>query len=240
MNTARQLTKAKLIEIAWNSSGQAEPVPGGIRVTVQFNPASLKVNYANQVQTNDQSSSSAIQYVGQGTSKLSLELIFDVSMPLGEPNAPPPNDVRALTDQVARLMKPTPEGQGERSRYAPPGVRFSWGSFLFDGIVESLDETLDLWSEDGRPLRATVSLSLAQQGIFVREATNPDATAPPQAPGAAPTGAIPLSLARLGDTVQSLAARAGRLADWKQIAAANGIENPRALSPGLPLDLTRR
>jgi hypothetical protein len=38
--------------------------------------------------------------------------------------------------------------------------------------------------------------------------------------------------ARAGDSVQGMAARAGKADDWKQIASANGIENPRALQPG--------
>ena len=38
------------------------------------------------------------------------------------------------------------------------GCRFEWGSFIFQGVVDSMDETLDYFSEEGVPLRATVSL----------------------------------------------------------------------------------
>ena len=44
MYTPRNLTKAKLIEVAWrNGATEAEPKSGGKTVTVQFNPASLRV-----------------------------------------------------------------------------------------------------------------------------------------------------------------------------------------------------
>lgn len=240
MNTARELTKAKLLEITWNSAGQAEVKPDGNEVTVQFNPASLKVAFANQVQTNDQSTNSAIQFVGRGSSKLNLELIFDISTYRGGAeggDGAAPTDVRELTDKVARFMKPTEEEEGEETRYVPPGVRFSWGTFLFDGIVESMDETLDLWSEDGRPLRATVSMGLSQQGIFVKTNDNPAATPPPETSSAAPAGTKPLQAAKQGQSLQQMATQAGKAADWKQIALANGIENPRTLAPGVLIDL---
>ena len=39
-------------------------------------------------------------------------------------------------------------------------MRFAWGDFRFDGHVEALEETLDYFSPEGRPLRARLSLSL--------------------------------------------------------------------------------
>src|SRR5262245_57803861 len=64
-------------------------------VTVQFNPETLKVSYANQVvppqqQNNsksnntDQRATSSIQYVGKGSTKLSVQLWFDVTAELPE------------------------------------------------------------------------------------------------------------------------------------------------------------
>jgi hypothetical protein len=40
-----------------------------------------------------------------------------------------------------------------------------WGTFRFDGYVEALEETLEAFSPDGRPLRATLALSLARAQI---------------------------------------------------------------------------
>jgi hypothetical protein len=44
-------------------------------------------------------------------------------------------------------------------------------------------------------------------------------------------------MARAGDTVQGAAARAG-VADWKAVAVANGIENPRRVDPGSLLNVS--
>lgn len=236
VSTARKLTKAQLVEIRWNASGETEIVPNGKTVTVQFNPATLRVSYSNQVQTNDQSDSSSTQYVGKGSSKMALELIFDVSMPLGEDGqTPPSSDVRKITEEVAFFMTPKPD-ESNTDRYIPPGVRFVWGTFMFEGIAESMDETLELWSEDGIPLRATVSMNLSQQGVVF--GWNPNATpSPPGANGGQAAGTTPLQAARAGDSVQGLAARSGKAGDWKLIASANGIENPRRLQPGQLLNI---
>lgn len=233
MTTARNLEKAKLIEINWDE--QDTPIANNNNLTeVQFNPASLKVSYSNQIQTNDQSTGSAMQYVGRGSSKLAVELIFDVS---GQ-KATNTEDVRKMTEKVAQFIRTIQEGTGEDTRFKVKGLRFQWGTFLFDGILESMDETLELWSEDGRPLRATVSMNLSQPGIHFDFRQNPNATPPPAtAGGTSPVGTTPLVSAQAGVSLQGMVANAGIKADWKAIAQLNGIENPRNLSAGTLVNL---
>lgn len=233
MQTTRKLVKARLIKVRWNSADKAEVISGkdARSVEVQFNPASLKVTYANQIQNNDQSSGSSMQYVGKGTSKLSLELVFDVSAP-GNQNH---KDVRQLTRNIAEFMATDKQGSGENTTYTVPGVRLEWGAFTFDGVIEGMDETLDLFSEDGYPLRATISLNMSYQGITVAEKRNPDAT---QFPGVgSPTGTTPLTPAKQGGSLQQMISNSDAKTDWKAVASANGIENPRNLGAGTLVDM---
>ena len=58
------------------------------------------------------------------------------------------------------------EGQAQR---VPKVIRFEWGTFTFQGIVESYKETLDFFAADGVPLRGAVNLTLAAQDIAFRE-----------------------------------------------------------------------
>lgn len=230
------LMKAQLFKIeSWSEGGvdTAEPKP---YTTVQFNPASLKVTFSNQVKTDGQGTGSAMQYVGKGDSKLAAELIFDVS---GE-DATDARDVRRMTQKVAYFMTPAPAGNDEQDKpqYSVPGLRFQWGSFLFDGILVSMDETLELWSEDGNPLRATVSLSMAQPGIQFQFDKNSKATPPPE--NKPQSGTQALTPAEQGDSVQGLVANSKSPADWKTVATANGIENPRNLQPGTLVNLKVR
>ena len=157
-----------------------------------------------------------------------MQIWFDVT---GEaPGAEPlPNDVRKLTEQVTYFI--TPQKISE-DKFVPPMVRFEWGTFRYQGIMDGLEESLEFFSADGVPLRASMSLSLSQQRIEVLKADA--AGAPP--PGLPAPGTQPLAQARAGDTLQGMASASGG-ASWQAIASANGIENPRRLSPGQLVNL---
>ena len=60
------------------------------------------------------------------------------------------------TGSVSPIASVVPSFAGK----GPPPVRFVWGEFRFDGHVEALQETLDFFAPDGRPLRARLALSL--------------------------------------------------------------------------------
>ena len=207
---------------------------------VQFNPETLKVSFANQIKPNgDQKDTSGWLYVGKGTTKLSVQLWFDVTAPLRD-EYKNFKDVRELTKKVAYFITPGPAHDTAKELfYAPPGVRFLWGSFQFDGIMDSLEESLELFSPEGRPLRASVSISLSQQKIQFQDPKalpgQPAGAAPPGGPA---PGTSPLAQALSGSSLQKLAAGMGQAAKWQRIAQANGIENPRLLSPGQLIDMS--
>lgn len=226
-----KLAKATLQEIRWTQKGDVETKNAAGQATeaieVQFNPATLKVNYANQKAGGDQPAGSPVQFVGKGTTKLTLELVFDTTVTEQKGPGGPPQDVRAKTEQIFNFMKPTPGTGKNKKQFVPPGVRFHWGSFLFDGVVDSMDENLEFFSSSGVPLRATVSLALSQQELkFQRGEAEAEAA-----------GTSPFEEARAGDSVQQMAAKAGN-PDWKGVALANGIENPRLLAPGTLVNMS--
>src|ERR1051326_7713841 len=223
-----KLEKAELRQLEADFKNEINPDK---TCKVQFNPESLKVSFANQIQTpqgaGDQKGTPARQFVGAGTTKLTLQLWFDVTQPSSD-GKPQETDVRKLTEKVAYFITPTEENK----KFVPPAVRFVWGSFQFDGLMESLEESLEFFSSDGRPLRASMTLNLSQQKItkFVfRDTAGPGNQALP--------GTRPLAQANNGDSVQDMADSQGKGDDWQGIAAANGIENPRMLQPGQLLHL---
>lgn len=229
-----ELVKAQLIEL--DDSG----VEGSHKVEVQFNPETLKVSFANQVQTpqgkgNDKSNTSSTQFVGRGTTKLAVQLWFDVTGVLsGQLAEDAKGDVRKLTHKVVHFITPKEQGAGKDKTYLPPKLRFLWGSFKFDGIVDSLEESLEFFSPEGRPLRASINLSVVQQEIQFQfgEAAGRGAGG-----GRTGAGTQPLTPAPAGSTLQDLADRQGKGGSWQAIAEANSIENPRQLRPGQLVDM---
>ena len=226
MPESAKLVKAELQEIDL-AKPEAEPTK---KVPVQFNPETLKVSFANQIQTpegsGDQRGSPAQQFVGAGTTKLSLQLWFDVNAPQeGETLL----DVRKMTEKISYFITPKPDPK-DAKKFIPPGIRFIWGSFQFDGLMESLEESLEFFSSEGIPLRASMTLNLTQQKIDIYK-FGKDAPARTPLPGTRP-----LTEAAQGSNVQQMAANNGN-DDWQSVASANGIENPRSLQPGQLLDM---
>jgi len=231
MPEAVNLEKAELRQLDANFENEIEQ---DTWTKVQFNPETMKVTYANQLKTpegaGDQTGPAARQFVGAGTTKLTLQLWFDVSAPVPE-GMSKETDVRKLTQKVAYYITPKEDGD----KLVPPAVRFIWGSFQFDGIMEGLEESLEYFSPEGRPLRANMTLNLSQQRIT--KFTFRDARGPASAPA---LGSRPLAQAPGGGSLQGMAAAFGKGADWQSIAAANNIENPRLLQAGALIDLNAR
>jgi hypothetical protein len=235
-----QLAKAELREL---DASFKNTINDDKWTKVQFNPDTLKVTFANQIQqpsgSGDQRGSQAQQFVGAGTTKLAVQLWFDVTHDLGQ-GLPDVIDVRKLTQRVAYFITPIGEPKNDPKKFIPPAVRFLWGTFQFDGIVESMEENLELFSFEGRPLRASVALAIAQQKITTFAFNQ--ANEPPSFTrrNRAPAGTQPQTEAPANSNVQSLAgsdpATGGR--DWQSVAAANGIENPRLLQPGQLIDMS--
>src|SRR2546426_12540113 len=156
--------KAELYEMG------TDPQSRTLKVTVQFNPETLRITYGSQIVSpvnsskasglipantqSDQPGSTSHQHAGPGATRLSVQLMFDVTsvMPLGDEAV---SDVRVLTEKVAYFMKERSPGTSDGPAEAPPKVQFCWGTVIFTGVMDSLDENLDLFSTEGVRLRGT-------------------------------------------------------------------------------------
>lgn len=139
---------------------------------------------------------------------LSITLVFD-SYGLS------PTDVRAHTSKVAALSMVDPK------LHRPPVCELSWGAFkgIFRGVLTGFGETFTLFLRDGTPVRASVACD------FVEFRTEAHADVRKVA---ASTRKV-----RSSESLQDVAATEyGDAADWRPIAKANGIVNPRARSGG--------
>lgn len=236
-----QAGKALLVELAENLE---DDLPGGKTVKVQFNPESLKLSFANQIQNNSSSNTGGTsagkagatdqsagtqgrQFIGAGTTKLSVQLWFDAGLA-------DVDDVRKLTQEVIYFIKGK-KAKSDESKFLPPGVRFSWGSFNFKGLIDSIEETIDYFSPEGKPLRSTISMGMSQQSILISDFGTGGGAAPglPRAPGT-----LPMTPAAAGSTLQGLAASASVGMSWQAVAEGNGIDNPRQLVAGQLLNLS--
>ena len=159
-----------------------------------------------------------LQYVRGGSEKLTLDLIVDTSDSLKDVRTEYTNALRALMSI-------------ENELHAPPIIKLVWTKEVFTGVMESLTITYTLFSAKGVPLRAKCSISLKEftpvaQQLLESKTASPD---------------VDKSwTARRGDTLSSIAgALYQEPARWREIARANGIDDPRTLEPGRELTIPR-
>lgn len=205
---AQQLEKARITALA-GSIRSAGPID------VLFNPA----EYTHEISNNFQETSlpglsnPILQFVNGQTQTLTMELLFDQWTDRGGA------DVAARVKQIADLLKIDP------SLHAPPPVEFSWGTFSFKAVIESLSQRFTMFDADGRPVRATVSVSFKQYRPLREQLENPrlessDKTKIRELDG----GLWALAAAEYGDPNE-----------WRRIASENRISNPRLVQQGTAL-----
>lgn len=229
------LAKAQIRQMKPDFSGEeTDPEIRKKTVVVQFNPETLKVSYQNQIQQpeggGDKRGSQSQLFVGSGTTKLTCTLWFDVNAT--QPEQPDTafnnvDDVRKLTNRVAYFITPAADKKDPK-KFVPPAVAFVWGSFRFEGIMEGVEESLEFFSPEGKPLRASIGISMTQQKILILPPAEMAKTNK-EPPGTKPTTPVPQ-----GSSVQKLAGE-----NWQGVAENNNVENPRRPQTGQRLDMAR-
>jgi hypothetical protein len=221
-------------------------MPDGDPVSVQFNPASLRLTRRNNVdRTGVTTGSQKRHQPAPEAASLAFDLEFDTS----EQGTPGQwVDVRRWTALVRQFVEPTTQAP----KQAPPAVRFAWGTLVFDGIIDQVTEELDHFAPDGTPLRAKVAVSIAEQnpefetGRVGPAAREPKAAAPRPRTGAPPAGRAPGSAgtsrtdqvvaAQAGESAQQVLTRMGLdPAGWR--AAMSDLQNPLSLPAGTAVQL---
>ncbi|MDF2235426.1 hypothetical protein P2H44_22960 [Albimonas sp. CAU 1670] len=191
--------------------GKFRNLDGGAEQAVDFNPATLKVSLTNKLQDGGEGGDgNAAQHTRSTTAKLEMELVFDST----ETGA----DVRDRTGPIKTMALVAVDAPTQ-----PPRVSFTWGRFLFNGVIESLNETLEFWSAEGVPLRAALQVVMQQVG----EAEIGDQVAP-GAPERAAVRAAPEG----GFGAAQVATDAGDPGAGRKVAADNGLENMRMPTGG--------
>lgn len=210
----KSLQRAKLI-ISTPKMGEREAT-----VEFHFNPTEYQLQKANNFAeiAIPGLETPPIQFIRGNSEKLSVELLADTSDTLEDVREKYVNNLRNLLNI-------------NRDLHAPPIVTFVWAKQEFKGVVESLNVTYTLFSPDGTPLRAKLSLVLKEYRPVEEQVKK----TPKASPDLEKTWVV-----RRGDTLSSIAAAIYRApGEWRAIAKANGIQDPRALEPGRVLTLPR-
>jgi nucleoid-associated protein YgaU len=159
-----------------------------------------------------------LQYVRGGSEVLSVEALVDTSDTLEDVH-------KRYVERLRGLMTP------DSKEHAPPIVCFEWGSTAFKGVLENLGITYVLFTPEGIPLRARLSMKIKEYRTAEEQMNDP----PRRSPTVEKSYVV-----RRGDTLASISNAVYRSpAFWRELARANGIVDPRTLQPGIVLTVPR-
>jgi nucleoid-associated protein YgaU len=197
------------------------------RLDFHFNPTSL--SFSKSAEFRRQPSQGAggdppAQFLGTAATTLRMQILLDAveKQPAG-----------SVQSEVEQLLKWTSADTAlGNPAPSPPELLFTWGALTIDGRhtftghLKQVEVTYELFARDGRPIRAQVSLTLESN--------------PQELPRTNPTSggerAQRSHVLRRGEALHSIAfATYGDAARWRDVARANGIDNPFRLTPGREL-----
>jgi hypothetical protein len=186
-------------------------------------------------------------FTGGGTTELTLQLLFDVSVPGSTIHS---EDVRDLTGPLWRLSESASVVDGVLQ---PEVCRLVWGkSVNVAAVVTAVAERLEHFASSGAPRRSWLSLRLRRvPDDAVPARPRPPAPPPPgaEAGGLADTHMVVGGGAPIGggdgggggERLDELAARLfGDPTRWRDLANANDLDDPLHLQGGTVLQVPAR
>lgn len=209
----------------------------GAAIPVSFNPTEYTLNKAAQIAEVGIPGldSPILQFVRGQAESLSLDLFFDTTESGMDDSA---ISVTTLTDAFYQLVKI--DGQ----THAPPVCFFSWGDVFpgqraytsigsdngsqqrhgFKCVVESVRQRFTLFSPQGVPLRATLTVSLKEYKTLAEQIAEINKRSADHTKA---------HVVQSGETLSQIASDAyGDPAQWRAIANENRLDDPLNLAPG--------
>ncbi|MEL6344074.1 MAG: LysM peptidoglycan-binding domain-containing protein [Myxococcota bacterium] len=123
---------------------------------VQFNPVNFKFNKpVTWGEAEEQGQESKLEFQKAKPASIEMELHFDGT-------SDGTNVHKAWVSKLLELTNPSMSDNGDNDKKRPPKVDFSWGEFSFTGVVESVNTTYTMFSQQGSPIRAKVSLKMKE------------------------------------------------------------------------------
>jgi len=203
--------------------GGPEPIP------IQFNPAEYKITerstYSERERT--RKDDPVVSFGGNPMSTLNVRLYF---------NDDEPTTITSAVNSVADLLAgKTKDGMTKAigkissltkidgDSHAPPNAAFVWGSTQFIGFVQNVTTAYTMFDKSGKPLRATVDLTMMGYSAVADERASP-LMSPDRTKAKTMTE---------DSSLFSIAEREyGDAREWRRIADANDIMNPLDIPVG--------
>lgn len=196
------------------------------RIVALFNPRSLSITRQVHWETQKASKrdSPELQYTSGDPARFTVDLFFDTY----DSDKPASGKDSVFTVYASKLLALTTV---RSDKHRPPVCRIKWGSqgIIFQGVLEQLEQQYTMFMEDGNPVRGTVKCTFTQWRSNENDLKKQNLMS---------SDVVKMWTVRRGQTLAGIAAAEYRDPGcWREIADANGIDDPLALRPGATLML---
>lgn len=191
----------------------------GEKFDVFFNPEEYTINKDNNFasQAIPGLSGPLLQFVNGNMRTLEMELFCDT----WDTPQPQKRDVRELTNRITGLLTI------DSDLHAPPVLLVSWSSLQFRCVLARASQKFIMFTNDGTPVRARVTVTFKEFIDAEREAREINRQT---------ADFSKLYTVTQGQTLSGIAAiMYDNALLWRPIAVANNIDDPRAIETGQSL-----
>ncbi|MCT4604686.1 MAG: LysM peptidoglycan-binding domain-containing protein [Marinisporobacter sp.] len=191
-------------------------------ISVLFNPSEYSISSSNNITGQEIKGLDGQneQFIGGGSESLQMQLFFD-TYTMRKDSKSNYKDVRDYTKEIKSLM------QIYSDDHTPPKCIVTWGSLYFKGYLENLNERFTMFSNEGVPVRAYLDVTFKRietvEGLLK---------------GASFQSADRTKERILKDGEHLFTIANNEYDDpgnWRPIAQANHIDNPRKVRSGTSL-----
>jgi hypothetical protein len=189
------------------------------KVNVLFNPNEYSISSGNTYawQPIPGLQNPLAQFISGEASTLTMDLFFDT---YGTEE-----DVRDYTKKITNLLNV------QKDLHAPGVCRFVWGSLNFTGLVEKVNQKYTMFLDSGIPVRATLNVTFKSYQSMQKQFE--------EIPRQSADRTKQMTL-KQGDQLWMIADEEYEEPGlWREIARANGINNPRHLENGRTIIIPR-
>jgi hypothetical protein len=186
----------------------------GLHIPVMFNPPSYSLtrSVTHKEKRVPELPGVTLEYVSGAADELSTEFFFDTT--------DSGTDVRWRTNPIENLTLPLAKTK------TPPQLMLVWGSLAFKCYVVSVRAEFDYFSSEGVPLRAKLQVQFKGEDAAYAGAGSGAPDSVEVAPGQALSD---IAAQRYQDPGQ-----------WRVVAEANDIDDPRRIPAGTRVNLPER
>jgi LysM repeat protein len=206
----------------------------GDNFTVMYNPNTFSQNYRSVwIDETPQGGTAETQsYRRLKSDSVSFDFLFDGTGVSGVGGTsvdlnPAVGEVGYVQEQIDHFFSITQELNG--STHEPNFLQLSWGTFIFNGVMESATVTYKLFHSSGAPLRANINATFKQSVSRTEQAAKARLTSP---------DLTHYKIVKEGESLPLISKKTyGDSKYYLEIARVNNINNFRKLKAGQQLVL---